>query len=383
MPWEETTRMEQRARLVEEFESTLYSVTELCRRYGISRKTAYKWLNRYGQEGTEGLQERSRVPKTSPSRTSREVVDPLLALRRAHPSWGPRKLLVYLNKKHPETSWPAASTVGDILKSHGLVQPRRLRSSTAPQPGPLTQPVAPNDVWACDFKGQFRTADGQLCYPLTVTDSFSRYLLGVDGLDSVAEQRSWPVFVRLFRTYGLPQVIRSDNGSPFASSRSLAGLSHLSVRWIKLGIVPQRIKPGHPEQNGSHERMHRDLKQETVRPPAANQAAQQKRFDQFQQVRNQERPHEALGQKTPAEVYCCSPRPYPEKLTEPCYPGHFEVRSVRHTGEIKFHGRRLFLSEALRQQRVGLEEFDDGRWSVYFAQVLLGRFDERDFQVYG
>lgn len=383
MPWEETTPMEERARFVEEFESALYSVTELCERYGISRKTGYKWLNRYGVEGEAGLRDRSRAPRTSPSRTPDWLVEPLLGLRRKHPTWGPRKLLAYLAKRAPEEAWPSASTAGAILKRHGLVQERRRWRSRAPvERGRLTQATAPNQVWACDFKGQFRTADGQLCYPLTVTDSYSRYLLGVEGLVSVGEPSSWPVFERLFRSYGLPQVIRSDNGSPFASGRSLAGLTRLSVRWLKLGIKPERIKPGHPEQNGSHERMHRDLKRETVRPPAANKAAQQARFDEFRQIRNQDRPHEALGQKTPAELYSTSPRPYPSKLIEPCYPGHFEVRYVRPAGEIKFRGRYLFLGEALRGEHVGLEEFDDGCWSLYFADFLLGRFDERDFKVY-
>jgi putative transposase len=384
MPWKETTPMEERARFVEDFESALYNVTELCDRYGISRKTAYKWLKRYGFEGEAGLKDRSRAPKTSPSRTEPRVVQPLVDLRRKHPTWGPRKLLAYLEKRAPETAWPSASTVGDILKRQGLVEERRRsRARTPLERGALTQPAAANHVWACDFKGQFRTADGQLCYPLTVTDSFSRYLLGVEGLVSVGEPHSWPVFERLFRCYGLPQIIRSDNGSPFASARSLAGLTRLSVKWLKLGIRPERIKPGHPEQNGSHERMHRDLKRETVRPPAADHVAQQQRFDQFRQIRNHDRPHEALGQKTPAEMYCGSPRPYPAGVSEPSYPGHFEVRYVRPAGEIKFRGRYLFLGEALRGEHVGLEEFDDGRWSLYFAEFLLGRFDERDFKVYG
>lgn len=384
MPWEEKTRMEQRGQFVEEFDSALYSVTELCERYGISRKTGYKWLHRFGAEGESGLADRSRVPKSSPNRTAASLVEQLLALRRQHPTWGPRKLLALLEKRHPEEAWPAASTAGDILKRSGLVTTRRRRSRVAAiRRGALTQATAPNQVWSCDFKGQFRLGDGQLCYPLTVADSFSRYLLGVDGLDSVRTSQSWPVFERLFREYGLPQVIRSDNGSPFASARALAGLCRLSVRWIKLGIIPERIQPGHPEQNGSHERMHRDLKRETARPPAAQGKAQQERFDFFRQVRNEQRPHEALGQRTPNEFYQPSPRTYPDPIPEPCYPGHFEVRHVRPGGEIKFRGRYLFLSEALQGERVGLEEFDDGLWSLYFADALIGRLDEREFKVYG
>jgi putative transposase len=384
MPWEEKTRMEQRGRFVEEFSSALYTVSELCERYGISRKTGYKWLHRFGAEGESGLADRSRAPKSSPNRTEPSLAERLLSLRRAHPTWGPRKLLALLAKRYPEEAWPAASTVGDLFKRSGLVPPLRRRSRAAAiRRGALTVAASPNEVWSCDFKGQFRLGNGRLCYPLTVADSFSRYLLGVDGLDSVGTSQSWPVFERLFREYGLPRVIRSDNGSPFASPRALAGLCRLSVRWIKLGIVPERIQPGHPEQNGSHERMHRDLKRETARPPAAQAQAQQERFDQFRQIRNEHRPHEALGQRTPAEFYLPSLRSYPDRIPEPGYPGHFEVRSVRPTGEIKFRGRLLFLSEALQGETVGLEEFDDSLWSVYFADALIGRFDEREFKVYG
>ena len=383
MPWKETTSMEQRVRFAEEFDSALFTVTELSERYGISRKTAYKWLNRYGQQGEKGLEDRSRAPKTSPSRTPNDVVRQLLELRRKHPTWGPRKLLICLEKRDPQTAWPAASTAGDILKRHGLVQARRPRRAHLPCRRRLTEATAPNEVWTCDFKGQFRTADGWLCYPLTVTDSFSRYLLAVDGLDAPSHLQSWPVFERLFQTYGLPRVIRSDNGSPFASARALSGLSRLSVRWIKLGIVPERIEPGHPEQNGRHERMHRDLKQETVRPPAPNRRVQQERFDCFRCVRNEQRPHEALGQRTPAELYQPSSRLYPGKFPEPCYPGHFEVRYVRPGGEIKFRGRYMFLSEALHGESVGLEEFAEGRWSIYLSEALLGRFEEGEFKVYG
>lgn len=384
MPWEEKTRMEQRGQFVEEFESALYTLSELCERYGISRKTGYKWLHRFGLEGEPGLADRSRAPKSIPHRTESSLVERLLSLRREHPTWGARKLLTVLEKRHPGEAWPAASTAGDLLKRSGLVAPRRRRSRVAAiRRGRLTSATAPNEVWSCDFKGQFRLGDGRLCYPLTVADSFSRYVLGVDGLDSVGISQSWPIFERLFREYGLPRVIRSDNGSPFASPRALAGLCRLSVRWIKLGIVPERIQPGHPEQNGSHERMHRDLKQETARPPATQPQAQQERFDRFRQVRNEQRPHEALGQRTPAELYQPSPRPYPDPIPEPCYPGHYEVRYVRPGGEIKFRGRYLFLSEALHGERVGLEEFDDGLWSLYLADVLLGRLDEREFKVYG
>jgi transposase InsO family protein len=384
MPWEEITRMKRRVEFVVAFDSCQYSMTELCERYGISRKTGYKWADRYGTEGIEGLKDRSRTPQRCPHGTSSEISEKLLELRRSHPTWGPRKLLAWLSKREPETVWPAASTVGGILKRHGLIEERnRTRRPWPPSGCPSVQAEAANQVWTCDFKGQFRTGDGRLCYPLTVADGFSRFLLAVQGLDSVAESQAWPVFERLFRQYGLPEAIRSDNGSPFASARAVARLSRLSVRWVKLGIRLDRIEPGHPEQNGRHERMHRTLKQETARPPAQSRSAQQERFDQFRGLYNEQRPHEALGQRPPAELYHPSPRPYPAKISPLEYPGHFEVRWVRPNGGIKWQGEFLYLSEALSGERVGLEEIADGVWTVYFGPLLLARFDERERQLYG
>jgi putative transposase len=384
MPWEETTRMSRRVQFIAAFDSCQYSMTQLCERYGISRKTGYKWADRYEKEGLEGLKDRSRAPKSCPHNTSQELSEKLLELRRSHPTWGSRKLLAWLGKREPEATWPAASTVGGILKRHGLVEERgRSRRSWPPSGRPSVQAEAPNQVWSCDFKGQFRTGDGRLCYPLTVADGFSRFLLGLQGLDSVAGAQAWPVFERLFREYGLPEAIRSDNGSPFASASAVARLSHLSVRWVKLGIRLERIEPGHPEQNGRHERMHRTLKQETARPPAASRAAQQERFDQFRSLYNEQRPHEALGQQTPAEFYRPSLRPYPSKISQLDYPGHFEVRWVRPNGGIKWQGEFLFLSQALSGERVGLEETADGVWTVYFGTLLLARFDEKERKLYG
>lgn len=384
MPWEETTRMTQRVRFIRDLDSCLYTMTELCGRYGISRQTGYKWSQRYVEEGVEGLEDRSRAPKSCSHGTSQEVSDQLLALRRSHPTWGPRKLLAWLRKRDSETSWPAASTVCGLLKRHGLVEPRARPRRPWPASGrPSVQAEAANQVWSVDFKGQFRTGDGRMCYPLTVADGYSRFLLGVTGLETVSESVAWPVLERLFRQYGLPAAIRTDNGSPFAAIRAVARLSHLSVRWLKLGIRLERIEPGHPEQNGRHERMHRTLKQETARPPAESRSAQQERFDQFRRVYNEQRPHEALAFQTPAEFYRPSCRPYPSQIANPQYPGHFEVRSVRHSGEIKWQGGYLFLSEALSGERVGLEESADGVWDVYFGSLLLARFDEKERKLYG
>lgn len=383
MPWDETTRTMQRARFVLEFDSCMYTMSELCARYGVSRKTGYKWVCRYAEGESGSLEDRSRRPKSCPHRTSEEKEKALVELRRKHPSWGPRKLLYWLEKRRPEVSWPAASTAGEVLRRHGLVTARvgSRRCGRAPV-APLSQATSPNAVWTSDFKGQFRTGDRRLCYPLTVVDAASRFILGIVGLDSVKEAGAWPVFERLFREYGLPLAMRTDNGSPFAST-SVGRLSRLSVRWLKLGIRLERIAPGHPEQNGSHERMHRTLKEATALPPAANGLMQQARFDAFRQTYNEERPHEALGQNPPASRYEASPRPYPERVVEPEYPGHYEVRSVHSQGYIKWRGGELFVSEALAGERVGLEETADGIWALFFGNVLLGRFDERERKLYG
>ena len=383
MAWSETVEMS-RVKFIVDLKSDLYPMTELCEKHGISRKTGYKWKERFGQEGLEGLRDRSRAPKHSPRQTAPEVSERLLELRRQHPSWGPRKLLAWLKKHEPEQGWPRASTVGGVLKRAGLVGACRRRAArSGPAAVARTEASGPNEVWTSDFKGEFRTGDGRLCYPLTVVDGFSRFVLVIQGLSSVAASGAWPVFERAFREYGLPQVIRTDNGNPFASSSALAGLSRLSVRWIRLGIALERIQPGHPEQNGRHERMHRTLKAETARPPAANAMGQQELFDRFRQEYNEQRPHEALGQRPPSELYQSSNRPYPGRLPQPEYPGHYEVRAVSRGGEIKWRGRFLFLSAALSGERVGLEEYEDGLWAVYFGALRLGRFDERERKVYG
>jgi putative transposase len=384
MPWSETTQMS-RFRFVGDLESCLYEMTELCEKYGISRKTGYKWAERYGSEGTEGLKDRSRAPKRRPTQTPREVAERLVQLRRQHPTWGARKLLAWLEKHEGERAWPAASTIGGILKREGLVLPSRRRRSDRPSSSARirTEATEANRVWTSDYKGQFRTGDGRLCYPLTVVDSFSRFVLVIHGFASVAGDLAWSAFERAFRQYGLPEVLRTDNGSPFASSRALAGLSRLSVRWLKLGIRVERTEPAHPEQNGRHEQMHRILKAETTRPPAADSSSQQESFDRFRREYNEDRPHEALGQRPPNELYQGSPRPYPERLPALEYPGHYEVRSVHPGGEIKWQGRYLFLSEALGGERIGLEEYDDGLWAVYFAGHPLARFDERERKLYG
>lgn len=382
MPWLETEPMKERMRFIVDLESGLYSMTELCGRYGISRKTGYKWASRYCGEGIEGLCDRSRAPKRCPQRTPEPVVEALLAVRRKHPRWGPRKLLAYVKRRHPKRAWPARSTVGDILRRHGLVSPRRRRRRVEAPRAVLLEPRVPNDVWSVDFKGQFRLGCRELCYPLTLADGRSRYLLSCRGLPSTVGAGVVPVMERAFRDYGLPRAILSDNGAPFAT-QALCRLSRLSVWWIKLGIEPLVIDPGHPEQNGRHERMHRTLKEETARPPKATWRAQQLAFTRFRREYNEERPHEALQDRTPAELYHSSNRPYPRRLPEVGYPGHYEVRRVRHSGEIRWKGPTLYVSEALAGEPVGLEETEDGIWSLYFGALLLARFDERERQLRG
>lgn len=377
MPWSETTPMRERLRFIVDLERNLYTMTELCEHHGISRKTGYKWAARYVAEGLDGLKDRSRAPKRCPHQTEDRAVKALVDARRKHPRWGPKKLVAWLAKRYPTWNLPAPSTAGDILKRHGLVKPRTRRRKS-PHPGrPKVEVHRPHDLWSCDFKGQFRMGNGRYCYPLTVADRYSRYLLGCEGRESVAYVGARPVFERLFQEQGLPKAMLSDNGTPF-SSTGLAGLSRLSVWWIKLGIQPLRIAPGCPQQNGGHERMHVDLKAETTRPPAAQLGAQQRLFDAFRTEFNDERPHEALDQRTPAEVYEPSPRAYPRRVPEVTYPGHFEVRRVRSDGRIRWQGRFLFISEVLIGERVGLEEVDDGIWSLHFASLQLARFDERD-----
>jgi len=377
MPWRETAPVEERDRFIDDYLLGLYTMTELCARYAVSRKTGYKWVGRYDAGGRAALVDRSRAPHTCPHKVPAPVADLLVRARRQHPDWGAEKLMQWLAPRHPHVRhWPAVSTAGDLLARRGLVK-RRRRRCPLHHPGvvpPVTQ--APNDLWAADFKGQFRTDDRRYCYPLTVTDQHTRYLLGCQGLLSTRGTGVRPIFDRLFREYGLPRALRTDNGVPFAST-SLHGLTPLNVWWIRLGIQHQRILPAHPQQNGAHERMHKTLKRGACRPPRAHLRAQQRAFDRFRAEYNDERPHQALDGRTPGSLYRASPRLYTGTLPALAYPRHFVVKRVTNAGTIRFKTRLLYLSTALRQHRIGLEEVDDGIWSLYFCDVLLGRIDER------
>jgi transposase InsO family protein len=372
--------MNQRRRFIADYLAERFAMTELCARYDISRKTGYKWLERFEALGPPGLADRSRRPHHCPHATPPHVVAALIELRRHHPTWGPKKLLARLARCHPGWPWPAPSTAHDLLTQHGLVRCRS-RRRRRPHPGrPQTPMTAPNTIWTADFKGQFRTRDGQYCFPLTVVDGFSRYLLACQTLQGTTHAATKRVFRRLFQEYGLPQRIRTDNGVPFATS-ALGRLSRLAVWWIRLGILPELIEPSHPEQNGRHERMHRTLKAETTRPPAATHRRQQQRFSQFRREYNEVRPHEALQQRPPSALYQPSPRPYPERLPPLEYPGHFEVRRVSRNGGIRWHKRWVNVSHVLGEQHVGLEEIDDSLWTVYFGPLTLGRFHERTLRI--
>jgi putative transposase len=367
--------MDQRVALIADWLRAEWTMTALAERYGISRKTAYKWVARYEAEAAVGLTERSRAPKAHGRAMPAPVRTAVLALREAHPHWGPKKLRAVLREREPAVVWPAASTLGDLLRREGLSQPRRRRRHVIPLTQPLASATAPNDVWTADFKGWFRTADGTRCDPLTVADAWSRFVLCCRIVPpSEAGVRPW--FERVFRDYGLPRAMRTDNGAPFATLGA-ARLSQLSVWWLKLGIQLDRIDPGHPEQNGRHERFHLTLQQETASPPAVTPRHQQQRFDQMVAVFNTERPHEALGQRPPARVYAPSARAYPARLEDPWYDATHQVRRVRPTGQIKWRGELVFLSETVRGELVGLAESERGDWIVRFMHVELGRIDRR------
>jgi putative transposase len=380
MPWLETDPMNERLQFVQDALGDRFTMAELCARYGVSRKTGYKWIARHAEEGRRGLGDRSRAPHTCPHALSASMTELLVATREAHPFWGARKLLVVLHGKHPRIrDWPAPSTVADLLARRGLVQHRRKRRPPTQHPGVLpAQADAPNDLWTADFKGEFRTGDHVYCYPLTIADLASRFLLTCHGLRSTKCALAKPIFERAFREYGLPRAIRTDNGVPFATA-AIHGLSFLNVYWMQLGIVHQRIHPSSPQENGAHERMHRTLKRQAIKPVRQTCTAQQRNFDAFRREYNDERPHESLGQTTPASHYTVSPRPYPVRLPQPEYPGHFRVKRITTGGTFRLGKRLVYLANALTNQQIGLEETDDGVWAIYFHTVLLATLDERDY----
>ena len=379
MPWEGVTVSEQRQRFIEDYLLNYYTITELSQRFSISRKTAHKWINRYLEKGLVGLEEQSRRPHSCPWQTEPAVAAKIVALREKHSSWGPKKILDVIGRREPGITLPAISTAAKILTEAGLVKPRR-RYRRAHPGCPQTKATEPNDIWPADYKGQFRLKNGKYCFPLTMSDLASRFILGVDAHPAISLERTKAHFGRLFEEHGLPKRIRTDNGVPFASN-ALARLSQLSAWFIKLGIYPELIEPGKPQQNGVHERMHRTLKQEATIPPASSLKGQQRKFDAFREEFNQERPHEAIEMKRPAELYRPSGQRLPKKIETYDYPGHFLVRRVSRGGTIRVFHNQPFVSNVLQEDYVGLEEVDDGVYDLYFCFYQIGRYDLRERRI--
>jgi putative transposase len=371
MVWRKTCAMEERMRFVEAVVENEEAFAVVCRRFGVSRRTGYKWLARYEDEGVAGLNDRSRAPQHHRHAIAAPIAEQCLAVRRAHPSWGPVKVRAWLEEHRPRIEWPATSTIGALFDREGLTVKRRVRRRSPPSSAPFAQCAAANDVWCIDFKGWFVTGDGKRCEPLTLSDAYSRYLLRCQAMARTDGGHVWPVLDAAFREFGLPLRLRSDNGSPFASTGA-GGLSQLSVKVIKAGVVPERITPGKPQQNGRLERLHLTLLQDTASPPARTLRVQLERLRSFQQVYNEERPHQALSNQVPAAHYGASPRRFDGILREPDYSADHEVRRVRHSGEIRWQGDTIYISAALIGEPVGLIENDDGGWSVSYGPIDLG-----------
>jgi putative transposase len=377
MPWSERSVFESRLSFINEWRREADALSDLCLRHGISRRTAYKWIGRYADQGLAGLFDRSsarHTPATVITPTTRARV---LTLREQRPTWGPKKLLARLRMDDPETIWPAASTLGDLLRREGKSRPRRAGRAKPDRREPvLIAPDAANDSWAADFKGWFRTGDGVRCEPLTVTDGYSRYVLLCEAVPRVTFEQVQPIIARLFRERGLPRALRTDNGNPFARRDGLCGLSRFSVWLLKLDVFPDFIRPGRPDMNGRHERMHRVLHEDAACPPAASLAEQQHRFDAWRNDYNTYRPHEALNQRCPAELYSHSPRRFPETIADWDYPADHHVRRVIGDGHIRWRDGTVYLSAALTGEHVGVARRDDGHWAVRFRCFDLAVIDD-------
>jgi putative transposase len=370
LPWKEVRLVDERVHFITEVNESQESFAALCRRFKISRKTGYKWCDRYEELGPAGLEERAPIARTCPHKTADELVTLLVEMRKQHPTWGPKKLKARLEALDA-CEVPAASTIGDLLKRHGLVRPRRRRVyPPAMTPQQLVEATVPNATWCCDFKGHFALGDRRRCYPLTITDQVTRYLLKCESVDKPDVVHVKPHFERAFHEFGLPLRMRSDNGPPFATT-GIGGLSELSVWWIKLGIAPERIEPGKPQQNGRHERMHRTLKDEVASKPEADRRAQQLAFDRFRHEYNDVRPHEALAQQTPSSRYTTSRRVMPASLSSPEYPETMTVRRVGPNGGVSWQGHAVHISDLLCGEPVGLEPIGDDQWRMHYGPVVL------------
>jgi putative transposase len=380
MPWREIRPMDSKLQFISFALESHLSMTELCSIFSISRKTGYKWLARYIEEGPDGLNEKSRAPNYIPHKTSKQVADFIVSCRRKHPSWGARKITQKAEQVAPKLGLPSETTINNIIKCEGLTRKKRKRRKPGHPGRPSTTAEKHNDIWTTDYKGEFKTKDGEYCYPLTILDEYSRYLLKCQGLPSTGYVGAFKAFKRAFREYGLPQAIKSDNGIPFATT-GIARLSKLSVWWIKLGINPILIQPGSPYQNGVHERMHKTLKSESTIPPAGDLKAQQRRFNRWREEYNFERPHESLGGKYPSQVYKHSLKEYPSRVPDVDYPDHFEVRFVSANHCFRWNHKAVPIGSVLVHEYVGLEEVMDGIWAIYFSWKRLGFLDEKKMRI--
>lgn len=379
MPWTETCVMDLKIQLIGDYLRGC-SVTGLSEAYGVSRKTVYKWIRRYEIDGLEGLKDRPRAPKNCPHKLDEHIAGKIVATKKKHLDWGPKKVLDLLRREHSEIDWPADSTAGELLKRKGLVKKRRLRKPVPADKQPFADCNTVNQSWSADFKGDFKLGNRERCYPLTITDNCSRYLLECRGLSSTRYEATRLWFECTFREFGLPKSIRTDNGSPFAS-RSLGGLSRLSKWWIDLGIRPERIRPGCPQENSRHERMHGSLKTAVCKEPGYSMDRQQEQFDRFRFEYNELRSHEGLSRRTPESLYESSQRCYPELILPPQYDNDMSVRSVRHKGEIKWKSRRIYVSELLAKLPVGLKQIDEHLWELYYRFHLLGTLNEKTMKI--
>lgn len=375
MPWQECSKVDERLRFVARLLEG-EKMAELCREFDISRKTGYKIFHRFKDCGLEGLTDRSRRPYRQANRLPFQLEALIVQFKREHPSWGAPKIREKLRRRCSDILLPAISTVHAVLDRHGLVTRGRRRTSYKAEGTRLSQPTRPNELWYVDYKGEFMLADRRYCYPLTISDFASRYLLGCDALEGTREIYAFSVFERTFMDYGLPNAIRTDNGVPFASRTAFFGLSKLSVWWLRLGITLERIQPGQPQQNGRHERMHLTLKKEATKPPGKNFLQQQAKFDRFMHEYNQERPHQALGMRYPAELYSTSPRRY-QGLPPLEYPLHDQTITVTQCGRLCFGGRKINLSAVFAGQDVGVREVADHVWLISYMHYDLGFFDDQ------
>lgn len=382
MPWLETEPMNEKIKFIAVYLSNQYeSFSALCQRFNISCKTGYKYVQRYKEENADGLKERSRAPHHHPNQIPNLVADNILAVKYRYPSWGAKKIQSFLQQEYADNQWPAKSTIDDLLKKNGLVRPAKRKRRTPAYTEPFVLCTKPNDVWSIDYKGQFKLGNRQCCYPLTITDNFSRYIFAIDAFEKISAEKTKQKLWRLFEEYGLPAAIRSDNGTPFAGN-GLGGLSCLSVLFIKLGIVPERIRKGHPEENGRHERMHLTLKRETASPPRFTQIEQQNCFDAFKKVFNEERPHEGINFERPSRLYQSSGRRLPKRLEKVEYDNHFiHTRQVRTNGTMKWKGKEIFISETLTGEAIGMKPYNEEEWIIYFSFLPIGIFNEEVLRV--